>query len=61
MYVYRTQPKLNYLLTCNLAQVKDKEAELKSAEQKLHDEFERLRRQNAVSYTHLTLPTIYSV
>lgn len=27
--------------------VKDKEAELKSAEQKLHDEFERLRRQNA--------------
>lgn len=28
-------------------QVKDKEAELKSAEQKLHDEFERLRRQNA--------------
>ena len=30
-----------------LPQVKDKEAELKSAEQKLHDEFERLRRQNA--------------
>ena len=28
-------------------QVKDKEAELKSAEQQLHDEFERLRRQNA--------------
>ena len=28
-------------------QVKDKESELKSAEQKLHDEFERLRRQNA--------------
>ena len=27
--------------------MKDKEAELKSAEQKLHDEFERLRRQNA--------------
>lgn len=27
--------------------VKDKEAELKSAEQKLHDEFERLRRQQA--------------
>ena len=30
-----------------MVQVKDKEAELKSAEQKLHDEFERLRRQNA--------------
>lgn len=28
-------------------QVKDKEAELKSAEQRLHDEFERLRQQNA--------------
>ena len=28
-------------------QVKDKEGELKSAEQKLHEEFERLRRQNA--------------
>ena len=28
-------------------QVKDKEGDLKSAEQKLHDEFERLRRQNA--------------
>ena len=28
-------------------QVKDKEGELKSAEQKLHDEFERLRRQNS--------------
>jgi len=27
--------------------VKDKESELKAAEQKLHDEFERLRRQNA--------------
>lgn len=27
--------------------VKDKESELKSAEQKLHDEFERLRRQQA--------------
>lgn len=26
--------------------MKDKESELKSAEQKLHDEFERLRRQN---------------
>ena len=32
---------------CGRVQVKDKEAELKSAEQKLHDEFERLRRQNA--------------
>ena len=28
-------------------QVKDKEGELKAAEQKLHDEFERLRRQNS--------------
>ncbi len=27
--------------------MKDKESELKGAEQKLHDEFERLRRQNA--------------
>ena len=27
--------------------MKDKESELKAAEQKLHDEFERLRRQNA--------------
>lgn len=27
--------------------MKDKEGELKSAEQKLHEEFERLRRQNA--------------
>ena len=27
--------------------MKDKEGDLKSAEQKLHDEFERLRRQNA--------------
>ena len=30
----------------SLFQVKDKEAELKNAEQKLHDEFERLRRRN---------------
>ena len=27
--------------------MKDKESELKSSEQKLHDEFERLRKQNA--------------
>jgi len=30
-----------------MLQVKDKESELKGAEQKLHDEFERMRRQNA--------------
>ena len=34
-------------LSLSLSQVKDKESDLKAAEQKLHDEFERLRRQNA--------------
>jgi septin family protein len=36
-----------YVVFLHCLQVKDKESELKSAEQKLHDEFERLRRQNA--------------
>jgi len=37
--------ELDLILSCWL-QVKDKEAQLKASEQKLHDEFERMRKQH---------------
>lgn len=46
-HIHEMQLKEERMRQMFVQKVKDKEAELKSAEQKLHDEFERLRRQNA--------------
>ena len=46
-HVREMQAKEERMRQMFVQKVKDKEGELKAAEQKLHDEFERLRRQNS--------------